>query len=133
MDLDVILAKTEKGKEELETRRSLSIDLRHALILVDGHSTLPELLKKGEGIPLLSDSLNILLRTGFIYSSSGNTAETSVSVSVKPETSQRPSSGNGSVKSQLIHLAINLLGKQSEKIIKKLKKLQTLKRLCFPQ
>lgn len=115
MNQDQVLVKTEKGKEELEARRSLSLDLRHALILVDGHSTLEELLTKGAGLPLLEDSLNILIRTGFIK----NLTETSVSQSA-PITATRTSASSGSIKQQLILLADNLLEAQSDKIIKKI-------------
>lgn len=115
MDQHLVLIKTEKGKEELETRRSLSPDLRHALILVDGHSTQKELLIKGAGLHLLEDSLNILLRTGYIKILS----DLSVSA-VAPDTLPHAPIGSSSIKQQLILLADNLLEAQSDKIIKKI-------------
>lgn len=114
MNQDLILVKTEKGKEELESRRSLSLDLRHALILVDGHSTLKELLLKGAGLPLLADSLNILIRTGYANTLSD------LSTPQTAEQTPRKVVGNGQIKQQLILLADSLLEAQSDKIIKKI-------------
>ena len=115
MNHDLILVKTDKGKEELESRRSLSLDLRHALILVDGHSTLKELLLKGAGLPLLADSLNILIRTGY-----ANTLSDLSTPQAAAEQTPRKAVGNGSIKQQLILLAGSLLETQSVKIIKKI-------------
>lgn len=115
MDKDLVLVKTDKGKEELASRRNLSLDLRHALILVDGHSTLNELLLKGAGLPLLADSLNVLIRTGYAKTLADLTTPQAV-----PEKAARQPAGSGSIKQQLIFLADSLLEAQSDKIIKKI-------------
>ena len=120
MNLDAVLAKTEKGKEELAARRDLTADLRHALILVDGHSTLKELLKKGEGLPHLADSLNMLAQMGLIASTAENASVVAASPPLTPETVSQAASGSMSVKAKLVLLANNLLGNQAGKIIKKI-------------
>jgi hypothetical protein len=53
MNTDTVYVKTEKGKERFDAR-DIPTTLRHALILVDGHSTLHELLKKGAGLENLA-------------------------------------------------------------------------------
>lgn len=120
MNLDAILAKTEKGKEELAARRNLTVDLRHALILVDGHSTLEELLKKGEGLPHFADSLEMLEQMGLIAPAGANAAVLPASLPPSPETASQPAFGGVAVKPQLVLLATNLLGGQAGKVIKKI-------------
>ena len=80
MKLETVLSKTEKGKEDLAARRDLTVDLRHALILVDGRSTLKELLKKGEGLPHFADSLKMLEQMGLIAPAGASAAVLSVSL-----------------------------------------------------
>ena len=120
MNLDAVLAKTEKGKEELAARRDLPVDLRRALILVDGHSTLQELLIKGEGLPHFEDSLRMLEQLALIAPSGSNAATVPKSPPSPPETAAQPVSGGVAVKRQLALLATNLLGAQAGKIIKKI-------------
>ena len=119
MNLDAVLAKTEKGKEELAARRELAVDLRHSLILVDGHSTLQELLKKGEGLPNLVESLETLVQMGLISALDENAD----SVFASPPSisgTAAPASGGSASKAKLVLLATSLLGKQAGKIIKKI-------------
>ncbi len=111
---DDVLAKTQKGKDELASRGSVDLDMRHALILVDGHSTLQELLKKGEGLPHLAGSLEALMQMGLI---SLPVEEEMVTAS---ELAPQTVSGSATVKSQLLLLANNLLENQAGKVIKKI-------------
>ena len=120
MKLETVLSKTEKGKEDLAARRDLTVDLRHALILVDGRSTLKELLKKGEGLPHFADSLKMLEQMGLIAPAGASAAVLSASLPSSPETASQPASGGVAVKSQLLLLATNLLGGQAGKVIKKI-------------
>lgn len=119
MNLDVVLAKTENGKEELATRRSLDLNFRHALIMVNGHSTLQELLKKGAGLPHFSNSLDMLVKMGLIAPSGGNAAVVSAPQLV-PMANSQPAYGSRAAKLKLVQLASNLLGNQAGKIIKKI-------------
>jgi len=70
MDSNMVLAKTDKGHEEIE-KRTNHIDFKHrtALIVVDGKSTVSTLLGKipNEGVRLLEE----LLRDGYIVSADG--------------------------------------------------------------
>lgn len=98
-----ILQKTEKGESELKTRAThLSSQLRVALILVDGRSSVVDLLAKGGGLPKLQDSLKQLMEEGYIAAANGGVAD------------------YGLVKQQLIELARDVLGEDATKVVKKL-------------
>lgn len=116
MNPDTVYAKTEKGKERFEAR-DIPTNLRHALILVDGRSTLKELLKKGEGLPLLADSLEMLEEMG-LMAPVGLIAAASA-----PPPSHRamqPAAAGTPVKRQLMALAMSLLGDKAEKVVRKI-------------
>lgn len=70
---DSILKKTEKGVEEMDTRAyHLPAKLRAALILVDGESTLGEILERcGEFAERVELQLVELLETGFVEDQGG--------------------------------------------------------------
>jgi len=110
MNPDTVYAKTEKGKERFDAR-DIPTNLRHALILVDGRSTLKELLKKGEGLELLEDSLEMLEEMGLM-------APVGAIAAMSPTI--KSAAGGSSIKRQLAALAIGLLGDQSQKIIRKI-------------
>jgi alkylated DNA repair dioxygenase AlkB len=114
MNPDTVYAKTEKGRERFDAR-DIPTNLRHALILVDGRSTLQELLKKGEGLALLEDSLEMLEEMGLMAPVG---TEASPTPSANPAV--QPAGGGSSVKRQLLALAIRILGDKSDKIIRKI-------------
>ncbi|MFV1996854.1 MAG: hypothetical protein ACC641_02475 [Acidiferrobacterales bacterium] len=67
MDQKIILRKTEKGNEELETREHrLSPALRMVLILVDGKSDVAALKNKASGLKELEKYLEELVSDGYI-------------------------------------------------------------------
>ena len=118
MNLETIYVKTEKGKAELATRRDLPTALRHALILVDGHSKLKDLLKKGEGMPHFADSLEMLEQMRLLAPAGASAASPPPPTPAQP---QAPTASEGStVKAQLVVLATNLLGAQATKTLKKI-------------
>jgi hypothetical protein len=113
MTPDAVPAKTEKGKEEIAARKyGLPQPLRFALILVDGRSTLAELLQRGAGLPNLKDSLEMLFEMGFIQ----------VRGAVTPGgAAPRPAvPGGAPPKQALIELARHLLQERAGKVVKKL-------------
>lgn len=62
-----IFDKTEKGREEIGTRKyHLPTRLRSLLVMVDGKQSDEELLKKVGGLGLTAESLSELLANGFI-------------------------------------------------------------------
>jgi len=66
----IIYDKTEKGSEEIQTRKHhLASRLRSLLVLVDGKTSDEGLLKKVAGLGLTADSLSELLQHGFIVAS----------------------------------------------------------------
>jgi hypothetical protein len=113
MGPDAIPVKTDKGKEEIAARKhGLPQALRFALILVDGRSTVAELLQRGAGLPNLGDSLEMLLKMGFIQVRGAATPAGAAFGKVIP--------GGASAKQALIELARRLLQERSGKIVKKL-------------
>lgn len=113
MNPDTVYAKTEKGKERFEAR-DIPTNLRHALILVDGRSTLKELLKKGEGLALLEDSLEMLEQMGLIAPAGSIAAASPAHPAMKTATAGTP------VKRQLMALAMSILGDKAEKVVRKI-------------
>lgn len=113
MNPDTVYVKTEKGKQRFEAR-DIPMALRHALILVDGHSTLEQLMRKGEGLENLADSYEMLSDMGLIAPAGTAAAPSAVSA---------PSESGGAandVKQQLSGLATRILGDKAEKIIHKI-------------
>jgi hypothetical protein len=67
MNLHAVLKKTEKGVEEIETRKhKLEQKLRTLLIVVNGKSTAADLVKQFEQIGNVQPGLERLLAGGFI-------------------------------------------------------------------
>ncbi|MGB9093429.1 MAG: hypothetical protein WCB93_04895, partial [Gallionella sp.] len=102
MNPDTVYVKTDKGKERFEAR-DIPITLRHALILVDGRSTLDELMRKGAGLENLADSFEMLEEMG-LMAPLGSAAATPAAAAAQP------ASGGANAKRQLVALAINILG-----------------------
>lgn len=72
MNLEAVLQKTEKGVEEMETRRfKLEQKLRTVLIVVNGKATGAELVQTFEPIGDVTPLLGQLLAGGFIREAAG--------------------------------------------------------------
>lgn len=68
MDPRVVFLKTPKGETEISTREyKLNHALRYVLILVNGKSTVGEILSKGAGLPNIRDALSQLAAQQFIH------------------------------------------------------------------
>ena len=103
MNNKTVYAKTEKGEEELRTRKTgLDLPLRRVLILVDGSSNVDKVIEKGQGLPDITSSLETLLNDGYIVTSSNGSGR--------------------DIKADLIRIAQQTLGKDAEKVIKKIQK-----------
>lgn len=108
-----VFAKTQKGKDEIETRQNRQpAKLRMALILVDGKSSVTDLVDKGSH-PDLIKTLEELSLLGFIRD---------VSMSAEPMTSPAAvnSTASTTVKLELIRISREILGPQADKIVKKI-------------
>jgi hypothetical protein len=116
MNPDTVYVKTEKGKERFEAR-DIPLTLRHALILVDGRSTLQELMKKGEGLEHLADSFEMLEEMG-LMAPVGSAAAMPAAAPSSP--AMQPASIGANVKRQLVALSISILGDKAEKVIRKI-------------
>lgn len=103
MDSQVVLFKTPKGAEELQSRKhGLDRALRPVLILVDGESTVEQVIAKGAGLPDIEDCLASLELNGFIARKSHSAADVS------------------RIKGRLIEVAEEVLGAKAGKITAKL-------------
>lgn len=114
MNTETVYVKTEKGRERFEAR-DIPLPLRRALILVDGRSTLRELMKKGEGLEHLEDSFEMLAEMGLMAPLG--------SAAAAPRPSAPASAGaraDSAVKRELVGIAIKILGDKAEKIIRKI-------------
>jgi hypothetical protein len=103
MNPNTIYKKTEKGTEEINTRKyGLSQELRRVLIFVDGTSNVSKILAKAAGFPNIEQHLDTLARQGFVHAE-----EAVVTVS--------------DIKAELIAVAQQILGSDAEKIVNKLR------------
>jgi hypothetical protein len=102
MDPKTIYQKTDKGEEELRTRKyNLPQNLRQVLIFVDGKSNITKILEKAAGFPNVGQFLEDLAVQGFIYF-----ADTVTFAGIKEE---------------MIATAQQTLGADAEKVIAKIK------------
>jgi hypothetical protein len=107
MDARVVFLKTAKGETEITTRaHKLNHALRYVLILVDGKSTVGEIMSKGAGLSNITDALDQLAALDFIHT----IAETKLSTQYLK---QDP-------KTKIISMVNDLLGERAGPIIKKL-------------
>lgn len=105
MDAQLVLTKTDKGAEELRLRKhGLDRALRPVLILVDGQSTVGEVMQKGAGLPDLERCLIELELKGFIARKAHSASDIQA------------------VKPRLIAVAEEVLGAKAAKITAKLQK-----------
>jgi hypothetical protein len=107
MDPDVVLARTPRGAEALEKHdHDLPRSLRHALILVDGRSTVARLEQRGAMIPDFPAALRDLVARGL----------------VAPLGHAVPAAANGgrSLGASLVTLAETVLGDKSGKVARRL-------------
>lgn len=108
MGPDTVLVKTDQGRDEIESRRhGLAPGLRRALILVDGRSTVAQLIVRGGGLALMKDALEQLYREGYV---------------AEPGRVGPPADvpAAGSPRDALLALARELLGDRAARVVKKL-------------
>lgn len=114
MDPNVVLAKTPLGAEALNGHESeLPRALRHALILVDGRSTLAKLEQRASMIPEFPAALRELVAKGLVAPVGGASAAAAA----------RPGSATGAgrpLAASLVAAAEAVLGDQAGKVVKKL-------------
>lgn len=121
MERHAIVAKTQKGEEEIQRRaHGLDRTLRYVLILVDGRSTVQQLLEeKGLALPDVEGSLRKLQEAGFItiggvggVAAAGTAAEPGCVVPAHKDPA--------ALKAELIAIAKEVLGADAAKIVSKL-------------
>jgi DNA-binding transcriptional regulator YhcF (GntR family) len=101
MNPKIIFRKSNKGEEELRTRKfGISQNLRQVLIFVDGETAVSKILEKTAGLPHVDRSLEELERQGFIE------ADRTATVAA--------------VKDELIAMARQMLGADAEKVVAKI-------------
>ena len=117
MNPDTVLAKTPLGVEALGNRdHELPRTLRHALILVDGHSSLAELQAKGSIIPEFAVALRELIERGLVAPRGDALLQ-----AVPPASVSAPAGApSASPRDTLTKLAVRLLGAKADKVVRKL-------------
>jgi hypothetical protein len=122
MDRMTVFVKTAKGEEEIRTRQhKLPPAIRVPLILVDGRSTVEELVSKGGDQTKLAEALAYLEQHGFIEPSGvAGTRPASISPPGLQTPAPRAEGGRGSPKLQLIQLMQSLVGQGADKVMAKL-------------
>jgi hypothetical protein len=122
VDTNIVFVKTEKGRSEIETREyNINFKLRIALILVNGKSTVGEMLPKipGDGTLLLES----LQRDGFIATAGGNAPTVSaapsapVAQSAPNSTSAGPASTSSNTAAEKIEFNLDTAKRQAVKVI----------------
>ncbi len=115
MDPRDVLARTVQGAEALAQRgHDLPRTLRHALILVDGRSTVAELEQKGAVIPEFPAALRELVTRGLVAPRGAGAAPNEAPA---PLTS---TAGDGGIE-EVVALAEDILGGRAEKVVRKLR------------
>ena len=113
MDPDVVLAKTPLGAEALNGEGAeLPRALRHALILVDGRSTVAKLVQRASMIPEFPAALRDLVAKGLVAPVGGAAAS-------GPRAGSSPGAGK-SLAASLVAAAEAILGDQAGKVVRKL-------------
>lgn len=111
MDPDVVLARTPRGTEALENHdHDLPRVLRHALILIDGHSTLAKLEQRGSIIPDFPAALRELVARGLV---------TPLGHSIPPA-ANGTAGGGRSLTSAIVAMAETVLGDKAGKVVKRI-------------
>ncbi|HEX4944754.1 MAG TPA: hypothetical protein VFV55_10400 [Usitatibacteraceae bacterium] len=114
MDPHAILAKTPLGVEVLSHRdHDLPRTLRHALILVDDHSTVAGLEQKCAMIPEFAAALRELVARGLV-------APRGDGVTVAPAAAAPAGATELPIVQALVGMAESILGERSGKVVKKL-------------
>lgn len=114
MELDRRYAKSPKGREEIEQRgRTLTQGQRAVLILLDGKSTLRDLLNRYQSIPTFADDVRLLFEQGYVEDAAPPKSEASAR--------QGDAGPEGQIL-QLITLATRLLGDHAAGVVARLRK-----------
>jgi hypothetical protein len=111
VDPQVILVRTPKGAEALATQdHDLPRTLRHALILVDGRSTVARLEQRGAIIPDFPAALRELVARGLAVPTGHG----------GPPTTPGGAAAPGALAGALVATAESILGEKAGKVVKKL-------------
>jgi hypothetical protein len=114
MDPQVVLARTPQGAEALnKPDHDLPRALRHALILIDGRSTVSKLEQRGAVIPEFPAALRELVARGLVTPVGHNVTASYVAAHNGGAPDQSLSRG-------LVGLAESILGEGSAKVVRKL-------------
>jgi hypothetical protein len=117
MDTAWILAKTSKGVEEMKHRSyGLPLAVRPLLIMIDGSTSVGNLLRKTAQIPNVEEILSRLINEGFVES---------VMPAKRPDglpaaTAAGAAGSHASDKQALIAMTRQLLGEDADKVIQRL-------------
>ncbi|MFN3564790.1 MAG: hypothetical protein ACK4V1_02225 [Burkholderiaceae bacterium] len=118
---DLVLAKTSKGTREIAERLfGLDLRLRRALILVDGKTSLGELMRRAAGIPDFVETLRTLVEHGFVapVDDRFESADGARTRPLMPDGA--PQAGARTPQEQVVELARQLLGEHAERVVSRI-------------
>jgi hypothetical protein len=116
VDTNLVFVKTEKGRSEIETRdHSIHFKQRIALIMVNGKSTVDEMLPKipGDGIALLE----ALHRDGYITPVAGSAPSVQAAPAAKPAATEEAASPSDNMASEKNEFNLENAKRQAVKVI----------------
>lgn len=125
MDTTLILVKTSKGIEEIKSRSfGLPQNLRALLIMADGATSLSGLLSRTGQLPQAEESIDWLMREGFVETVGAKRPSPAVSaaaaVAAASMSAAGPATGQLSPKQMLIAMSRELLGPDAPKVVQRL-------------
>jgi hypothetical protein len=121
---ETVLAKTDKGREEIDSRRHhLPSALRTLLIMVDGKSNLGEMMKACAAMPNFLDSLMTLCDQGFVAPREQIGAVSGIEKKAgapSASVAASPTPLDAGAKEKLVQLATLLLGAHAKNVVRKI-------------
>lgn len=126
MEATLLALKTPKGHEEIRSRaHGLSQKLRTLLIMVDGKSTVGELLGRFPGVAEIQSNLRQLIELGFVQVAAGQAA----AAPAAPQASPTPAPAAGETRekalSGLVRMVIEAIGPDADLVTGQLEKART--------
>jgi len=130
MEATLLALKTPKGHEEIRSRaHGLSQKLRALLIMVDGKSTVGELLGRFPGVAEIQSNLRQLIELGFVQVAAGAAAPAAATSAAATPTDAPPKPAPGETRAKamsgLVRMVIEAMGPDADLVTGQLERART--------